>query len=135
MAPTVPPVAPSASEIVLELVRMIRPPAATPSTRAASFLTSQAANGAAITPPARSASGVGPHDALRAEREDEAQRAADRDHELRGVDRADHLAGLEPARGEQRGGADRAPAAAADGVEGAADQAHRGQHRDRGPRP
>ena len=70
-------------------------------------------------------------DALAAEREQEAERAADRDDELRGVDRADHLAGLEPARGEQRGGADRAPATAADGVHQAGDDAERGEE-DRG---
>ena len=75
--------------------------------------------------------GVAPLDALRAEREDEAQRAADGDHELRGVDRADHLARLEPARRQQGGGADGTPATAADRVERAADQAHRGQHRHR----
>src|SRR3990170_4252119 len=46
---------PTASRIVLELVSTIMPPAATPSTRAARCLTSQAAMGAATTPPASSA--------------------------------------------------------------------------------
>ena len=41
--------------MVLELVSTIRPPAATPSTRAGEVLTSQAAIGAAITPPTSSA--------------------------------------------------------------------------------
>ena len=72
---------------------------------------------------------VRPQDALAAQRDQEAQRAADGDDELGGVDRADDLAGLEAARGEQRGGADGAPAAAADRVERAADQAHRDQER------
>ena len=66
-------------------------------------------------------------DALRAEREQEAEAGGDGDEELAGVDRADDLARLDPAAGQDRGGADRAPAAAAGGVDEAGDQAERGE--------
>src|SRR5699024_12445258 len=56
---------------------------------------------------------------------EEPQRPADGDEELARVDRADDLARLQTAGRQQRRGADRAPAAPADGVERSADEAHR----------
>jgi len=68
---------------------------------------------------------VTPVDAGGAQAHEEAERPADGHHELGGVDGAHDLARLDPARGQQGGGADRAPATAAEGVEGAADQSER----------
>src|SRR5699024_5886491 len=59
----------------------------------------------------------GPFDALRTEGDEEAQRPADGDEELARVDRADDLARLQTTGRQQRRGADRTPATAADGVE------------------
>src|SRR5699024_8968942 len=57
--------------------------------------------------------------------DEEAQRPADGDEELARVDRTDDLARLQPAGRQQRRGADRTPAAPADGVERPADESHR----------
>ncbi len=74
-------------------------------------------------------------DALAAQREEEADRSGHGDHELRSVDGADHLARLQPAGGEQRGGADRAPAPAADRVGHAGDQPQGREEPDGEPAP
>ena len=109
------------------LVSTIMPPTSEPSMRGGMWRTSQAAIGAATRPPASRPQRPGGVDALRAEREQEAEAGGDRDQELRGVDRADHLARLHPAAGQDRRGADRAPAAATGGVDEAGDQAERAE--------
>ena len=122
---TVQPSAPRLSAMVLMLVSTMRPPARTPRMRPGSRRTSQAAIGAATTPPTSNAAAYDHSIPWLPSADQEAQRPADRHDELGGVDRAHHLARLEPARRQQRGGADRAPATATDGVHEAADEAER----------
>ena len=126
-ATTTCPLSPKASRIVLVFVSTISPPAATPSTRAGEVPDQPGRERCGDHAADQQRDGVPEVDALAAEREQEAERAADGDDELRGVDRADDLARLQPTGGEQRRGADRTPATAADGVHQAGDQAERGQ--------
>src|SRR5215211_6330992 len=120
------PLTPMTSRKVFMLVMRMTPATAVPRMRAGRARTTKAANGAAIMPPRRSAPTTdhGICAKLSARRN---PRLADRNDELAGVHSADNLARLHAARGEQGGGGDWSPTAAARSVEEAREQAKRRQ--------